>query len=473
MSVTNTTENLNTLLNKYKMDQQQAQLVISQSQQIENLDFETLIKEAYPNRSDLETILINQFNLSEIISLSKKVSNQFISELSIREKYIVLPFTHNSAVLGQANIDNQLQNLYSYLSSNNWNSAESVLQWILDYQLSYSIFDKPTNRQNTENKKSVEKISTELSLLEINIENKLKEVNVLYQELESGKKEIQDLINQKTDELISLTNNLNTSNTQTNQINDLLTKATEQGSRINSIVEQQEANKTQFDKRTNDFEVLYNDTNSDLNLKLKNISDQQKKIEDQHSLFTKHLTFIEDKKEFFDERINYLQELIGKEVGASLFKTFKQRKDELEKPMLFWRSAVPLMAIATISWIFFLFYNQESITNINMWWQAFAVNTLKSIPAIFLLFFAINQYRKERNFQEEYAFKSAVALTIDAYAGRLTDNANKDKLIMEAVLNIYKTPIEEKQLKESKTKSAFETIKSMAETTKELVKNSK
>ena len=120
-----------------------------------------------------------------------------------------------------------------------------------------------------------------------------------------------------------------------------------------------------------------------------------------------------------------------------------------------------------------MFKNQTLIIDINVWWQAFAINTLKSIPAIFLLLFSINQYRKERNFQEEYAFKSAVALTIDAYASRITDVANKDRLIMETVLSIYKTPIEERHSERKASKSTNEMMKTMLETARDLVKSGK
>ena len=141
---------------------------------------------------------------------------------------------------------------------------------------------------------------------------------------------------------------------------------------------------------------------------------------------------------------------------------------------MFWRVAVPVMSIATVVWVFFLFKNQTAITDFSNWWQAFAINTLKTIPAIFLLLFSINQYRKERNFQEEYAFKSAVALTIDAYASRLTVQSNKDRLIMDAVLGVYKTPIEEKQYSEKKqSKATTEIMKIMLETTRDLVKGGK
>lgn len=56
------------------------------------------------------------------------------------------------------------------------------------------------------------------------------------------------------------------------------------------------------------------------------------------------------------------------------------------------------------------------------------------------MYYCISQYNKERNFQEEYAFKSASALTIKAYADILNEVSKKDELVFEAVNNLYKSP---------------------------------
>lgn len=74
-------------------------------------------------------------------------------------------------------------------------------------------------------------------------------------------------------------------------------------------------------------------------------------------------------------------------------------------------------------------------------WEIIVVNFIKTIPFFFLLYYAIAQYNKERNYQEEYAFKSATALTIKAYADILKTEENKDQLILRAVYNVYKNPI--------------------------------
>ena len=452
------------------MNQQIAQSILSLSSQVDSINFDELVGKAYPDRTDLENIQLTQISLAEFIYLTKKVFSQFSSTITDREISMTLPLVYTHGQYGNAQIDGQIQNFFSYLNQASFTSAEGLLLWLVGYQVENGIYYKPNKKQNETLSAALNTLSEKLNLTQSSIANKQKEVEALYLSLENSSKEIQNLITQKRDELNQITTNLTTSNSQSTQIAEILTKGTEQNSRLTAILEQQEQNKTQSDKKLKELQDLFADTNLKLDENIKTVIAQIEEFKKQVSENEGHLEFVEGKRSFFEERINYLENLIGREVGASLFETFKQRKVELNNPVIFWRWAVPAMAVATIGWVFFLFSHQPEIKEINLWWQAFAVNSLKSIPAIFLLLFAINQYRKERNFQEEYAFKSAVALTIDAYSSRLNDLANKDKLIMEAVLSIYKTPIEEKHSERIKTKTALDTIKTMVDTTKELVK---
>lgn len=61
------------------MNQQQAQTLIGQAQQLDSFDFEAIIKRVYPGRTDLENIVISQLSLQEFLHLSKRVFGQFIS----------------------------------------------------------------------------------------------------------------------------------------------------------------------------------------------------------------------------------------------------------------------------------------------------------------------------------------------------------------------------------------------------------
>ncbi len=455
------------------MNKSQAQAIIDQAIQGMAYDYDAMIVRLYPNRTDLDKIELGVYTLPEFVDTAKHVFGILIHQLDSREYYLPLPAAYNHPAYGQGNVDAQIQSFVGQLNGNNIPAAENILQWLVGYLLSFNLYElkTPSNRERIV--ENLGELSERLTLIQKSIENYYQQIEVAGREVENLKKELQTLINQKRDELASITASLTTSTTQTNQIGDLLNKSTEQSTKIEGILARQEEIKTQSEHTIAELEGAYTKSNADLTGNLKVIAEQIETFKVQTEQHAKHLEFVEGKRGFFEERIKYLQDLIGQEVGANLFKTFKLRKDELESPVNFWKWAVPVMSVVTILWVLFLFSNQSAITNLNLWWQAFAVNTLKSVPAVILLLFTINQYRKERNFQEAYAFKSAVALTIDAYAGRLSDVVNKDKMIMESVAGIYRTPIEEKQSEKVKTKTAMDTIKSMAETTKELAKAAK
>lgn len=185
------------------------------------------------------------------------------------------------------------------------------------------------------------------------------------------------------------------------------------------------------------------------------------------------MKFVESKKEYFEERNNYLDELIGREVGASLFETFKQRKRELENPVNKWLWIVIGMAALTFSAILVIFTNAfgylgdvpTELSTIRL-----ITNSIKTLPFFFLLFYAISQYNKERNFQEEYAFKSAVALTIKAYADIINKEDLKDELILNSVSNIYKSPTIYKTKKTKEDNTIYETAKDLLNTALEVMK---
>ena len=89
------------------------------------------------------------------------------------------------------------------------------------------------------------------------------------------------------------------------------------------------------------------------------------------------------------------------------------------------------------------------------------MSEIKSLPIMIVLLFTIKQYVRERTFQEEYAFKSAVSLTILAYSHQLKDEINKDKMIMDSVTNVYDSPIPKKNHKLANQK--FKILLSMFE----------
>ncbi len=211
--------------------------------------------------------------------------------------------------------------------------------------------------------------------------------------------------------------------------------------------------------------------------KLEEIALSFKKVETSSSAMTDYLAFAEKANEriavhlsFFEEREKIVNALIGKEAGAHLFGTFKERKTELKGPYRFWGWMVALTTTLLFALLYYLF-TPENIKDSDSVKLFFV--TFKTVPVVIFLLFALSQYRKERNIHEEYAFKASVALTVDAFAKLVVDQSVKDTLIRESVTRIYEVPISvEQSTSKRNLKSLTSVLKEINEITGKLYKKS-
>lgn len=437
------------------MNPQQIENAKNHCSQIDNMDIiDILLKRNIEN--------VGKYDLNEFVTLTRRVTKQLTSELQ-SENASFLPFQyqfHNE--YGNGNLDNDLSNFINRIHNVEYAQLETIIGRLIYYQIANGFWDRGVRNIYDTREISIVKKQQSLIVLE----------ELLKKEVESLKKDRENLANfisQKNGELQQIERSLSSSNINATEIASLLNTSISNNEKINSVLNNQQIKFKEYNQILDNLKEDIDITSTRFVATVNQAETNIQEFEAKQTLFKSHLDIIESKKSYFEERNNYLDNLIGREVGASLFETFKQRKIELENPVEFWKWAVPIMSIVTVGWIFFLFYNFTISGNFNENCLLFALNTLKTIPAVILTYFTINQYRKERNFQEEYAFKSAVALTISEYANRLTSSENKDKLIMDAVTGIFISPIERK-LKEAELKnnSFNETVKSLKDTLSEL-----
>ncbi|OWW23115.1 hypothetical protein B4Q04_22335 [Zobellia sp. OII3] len=441
---------------------------------IEQLEINSLVSEIFKDQ-DIENISIGQYKVPEFVSTLKRLIKQF--KIEFEENGHFLPFQYNyQNEFGSGNLKSDFQNLASQLGGKthtNLNSSVSFINRLVYYQIANGFWDKSTRKYHKASEIKITELKDQLDLISKQLGKYGENYKLMVDELNKKKEEIQNLINQKNKELQQITNNLQTSNSNSNQITQLLTKATSTNEKINGLLNQQTQNldnqkkksenqDSYFEKQTQTFKKI------EVTLEKKIVE-----VETQIADFNKKLEFVESKKEYFEERNDYLDELIGREVGASLFETFKQRKKELEKPVGKWLWIVIAMAVLTFGAILVIFTNAfgilgdvpNELSTIRL-----ITNSIKTLPFFFLLFYAIAQYNKERNFQEEYAFKSAVALTIKAYSDIIEKEDLKDELILNSVSGIYKSPTIYKTKKTKEDNTIYETAKDLLSTALEVMK---
>jgi hypothetical protein len=107
-------------------------------------------------------------------------------------------------------------------------------------------------------------------------------------------------------------------------------------------------------------------------------------------------------------------------------------------------------------------------------WVLLASNFGILLPPAFLLTFVSVHYGRERQFQEEYAFRSAIAMTLSAFAERLgTDEAAKKELIKNTVERLYQTPLLLSEKPKSASPLQLHAARSLVNGLKELVTEAK
>ena len=183
------------------------------------------------------------------------------------------------------------------------------------------------------------------------------------------------------------------------------------------------------------------------------------------------LISVTDRSKTFDQRIAVLNEVIGKEGAEKLFNTFNDRKNALEAPIKRWANivfATGTVALLLIVGIFTNFFGWVGGLPTGIDWHYLLINSIKSLPVMIVLLFTIKQYVRERTFQEEYAFRSAIALTVQAYGD--IAGTKKEELIMKAISTIYTLPSMMKEKPNSffgyRSKILSDTMKEVNETLK-------
>jgi len=388
-------------------------------QLIEGFDVSELkasLAEHFKDEEDINGTLVNGIPIAYYISLTTKVIKQLQLELE-DSGYITLPTTYAyGGEIGNGNLPSDLSSLISHINSGNFTATTQFLLRLAHYQRVNGFWELNIRRTI---KKSEKKIAEETDLLEVQkmvIRERVEELKNITSEAEEYKNNVITFLNENSAQVKTLEAALQNLINQSDNINNMYTNASNVVEKINSQLSLGES-------KRKDIESLHDESKNELSDIKSRVSEIKNENNDNINIFNalkrsfeEKLNFVEDKHSLFVERNKYLDDLIGREVGASLFETFKQRKNELSPSVKFWKIAVPILAFFCIIWVFLLFHWSEPQ---QIDYTILLINSLKALPAIGLLLFGIAQYGKERNFQEEYAFKSAVALTLNSYAEQL------------------------------------------------------
>jgi hypothetical protein len=168
-----------------------------------------------------------------------------------------------------------------------------------------------------------------------------------------------------------------------------------------------------------------------------------------------------------------VKNLITPAVAGSLSKAFSERCAELVKERRIWLllSLVigALVVNATYNFVDAISLATSTINlSASSFWTTIVGRSVILIPLIIAFGFVISQYRKERDFEEEYAHKAAVAISLPNY-GELASEAVRDQIVTGAVNVIFSSPTAHSAALD-KSQATIGGMKEMLDTVVKLVK---
>lgn len=459
------------------MNQEQKQRVVEQLGPFWQLDIDKRIAEVYKDYTDLSSIMVSYYSVAEVSAYSKKMVSQLGQVLETPFSNI-LPFQYQfQNDFGNGNLADDLTSLNAHIGANDFASAVSVLTRLVYYQVANGFWDKILDKDDKKRFAKVGDLESKLNLISEQLNKNIETNKILLVALKADKENLELLVSTKQKELTEIEALLPSARNNTDEISRLFNTSTATNESINGLFTQQKANLDDIVKKIDEEKIVYTNFQKDIK-DLKELfnteieSGGKKNIE-----FDKMLASVLDQSRTFDKQILVLNELIGKEGAVRLFNTFNDRKKDLEKPVKRWSWIVIGTGVAALLLIIGIFTNffgfiptMPMPTTID--WQFLVINSLKSTPIMIVLYFTIQQYVRERTFQEEYAFRSAIALTVQAYGD--ISGSKKEELIMQAVSTIYSLPSMMKDKPSrffgSRSKILTDTMKELNETLKTIKK---
>lgn len=176
-------------------------------------------------------------------------------------------------------------------------------------------------------------------------------------------------------------------------------------------------------------------------------------LEAQRQAFADELQTLTKNNLEVNELKKAVRTLITPAIAGSLSEAFQSRRDTVYRGRLIWLIACVLLgAVSTYATFDFVHTVTAAAISIKATpggdpplnlWTVIAVRTVVLLPLFAGFGFAFAQYRKERDFEEEYAHKAAVANSLPNYGDLARDHAIRDQIVTAATSVIFSSPSEQ------------------------------
>ena len=448
----------------------QKQAILNEIETIQGFDFDQVILSHYPENTELNSIMFGKYNVLEFKSLFNKTIIQLKNEL-INGFGLMLPNQENFYNdFGSVTIDSDIQNLRGYISNpNNADNAAEVLDRLMYYQIRQGFWDRSKVKLHDVNTDKINTAQEQLELVRKNLTDNLKIFNNVKVQFDDKFEEINTFFTTKKQEMNEVNTLLSEATTSNTKITELVASSSNKDTEIDGILKNIKDKVNTVSESIIEYETTFTAIKKDSSaLKLELDSTIETALQ--------NLTKSKEGIDFIQSNRAEIVRLTGMAADGSLGSKFDQRQKTLTNGLSFWKWGVPIVTIISILWVLIVFTCLGTSTG-NVWINLL-INLLKTSPAFILMGFVFSQYNKERNLQEEYAFKSAVAMTLTAYSSMLENkdedlNKTRQEMLLQSIQQVYSQPRIHSEKSEKLNSLNSNHLKEAIQTLSEAIKNIK
>lgn len=415
----------------------QKQTILTEIETIQGFDFDQMVISQFPENTDFKTIMFGKYNVLDFKSLLFKTLKQLKSELE-NGLGLMLPNQENFYNdFGSVTLDSDMQNFRTYLGNiANKDNAAEVLDRLIYYQIRQGFWDRSRVKLHDVNLDKINAADLQLELVQKKLEANLESFNNLKTKFETKIEEVTAFFTTKQQEMAEVTRLLTEATASDTKITELVSASTNKETEIDGILknikDKVEVVNQNIEEYEKEFTAIEKNANEQKNQLFENIKQSVEKLE-----------FAKQGIEFIESNRLEIIRLTGMAADGTLGSKFDERKITLANGLSFWKWGIPIVTIISIAWVIIVFTLLPAHTD-NVWINLL-INLLKTSPAFVLLGFVFTQYGKERNLQEEYAFKSAVAMTLTAYSNMLEkndseENKTRQEMLHNSIQQVYLQP---------------------------------
>lgn len=441
--------------------------ILSLVEQYRSFDIVAVLQARFSDQPDLSALKLGQYTGATFISLSEHLIESL--EAAVRSSlWHTLPAAvqgHNE--FGQVDVNNSLTAFIDLLRQKQIEQSVQNLSQLIWYAMVCGIWldDKS---QKPLSKTQLKFLASELSASSKRLSSQLDSIDKAVAELTGQRQDLVKFTEEKRNELGEIRRGLEEAKSQLNELQSILEQANSRAGEVGIVKESAQG--------------VLNDMNVQLGVITKTYESFKTESDKQKSDLGDALGDSKDaldlSEALYQEILGYrdtIKKYVGLSVDGYLGNKFDARATRMRWGLWIWAGAIPVAVTVAIWWAVYVF--QHFHTQAGVDWVTFFINLVKTSPAFILLGFVFSQYAKERNLREEYAFRGAVAMTVNTYADLLAgkdspENSSRQSLILNALKQVHSQPklYGERggRLGNAKAQEIRETIATLNETLKNL-----